>query len=436
LKFPKRLRHNGRGKVLATIYKRPEHPQYRLYWRARVDGKPRSRMKDFAAYSEAKRAGDKVVADVAKGRASVLSPGQAADALNAVEELQRHYQATGKRLSIRFAVGEYCELSRKLGDRSPGEAVDGYLSTMVSVKRKDIKEAVEEFIAIREPKTVAKDGKRPQLSPGWHYIVSMWLREFAGTFPAHAVCDLTKNHLDTYVSAHSDVSSKTRNGRRAAVKMFLKWAGEHDYLPTNHRLLAADGMALEKVDFGEVEVYTPKELRDMLDIASTKTEFAELLPVLALCGLGGLRLQEAARLTWEDVFHVKGHIEISSAKSKTRQRRLVTACASLSRCLVPYRSCSGSVWAHNLDRFHDDFNALLGALKITARRNGLRHGFCTYHYAMHANESLTAQQAGNSPQMIHQHYKGLATKKEAVAWFGVKPKRALATNVTQLFGSK
>ena len=66
LKFPKRLRHNGRGKVLATIYKRPEHPQYRLYWRARVDGKARSRMKDFAAYSEAKRAGDKVVADVAK----------------------------------------------------------------------------------------------------------------------------------------------------------------------------------------------------------------------------------------------------------------------------------------------------------------------------------------------------------------------------------
>lgn len=106
LKFPKRLRHNGRGKVLATIYKRPQHPQYRLYWRARVDGKARSRMKNFAAYSEAKRAGDKVVADVAKGRASVLSPGQAADALNAVKELQRHYQATGKRLSIRFAVGE------------------------------------------------------------------------------------------------------------------------------------------------------------------------------------------------------------------------------------------------------------------------------------------------------------------------------------------
>jgi chemotaxis response regulator CheB len=40
VKFPKRLRHNGRGKVRATIYKRPAHPQFRLYWRTKVDGAP------------------------------------------------------------------------------------------------------------------------------------------------------------------------------------------------------------------------------------------------------------------------------------------------------------------------------------------------------------------------------------------------------------
>ena len=59
VKFPKRLRHRGKGKVLATIYKRPDC--YRLYWRARVDGKPKSRMKDCKSYAEAKREGDKVV---------------------------------------------------------------------------------------------------------------------------------------------------------------------------------------------------------------------------------------------------------------------------------------------------------------------------------------------------------------------------------------
>ena len=78
----------------------------------------------------------------------------------------------------------------------------------------------------------------------------------------------------------------------------------------------------------------------MLDNANNKTEFAGLLPVIALCGLAGIRLQEVARLTWEDVFRVKGHVEISTAKSKTRSRRLVTVCPALARWLNPYRDRS------------------------------------------------------------------------------------------------
>jgi integrase len=404
---------------LATIYRLPDG--YRLYWRERVDGKPKSRMKDFSTYSEVKREGDKVVAAKAKGTVMPLSPGQVSDAQNAFEELQRFYQATGKRVSIRFAVGVYCEAARKLGERTVADAVDGFLSTVATVKRVDLKAAVEQFIASRESKTVAKDGKRPQLSPGYHYIVAVWLREFANAFPGHAVCDLSREHLSAYIGGHGDVSARTRNGRRTVVKMFLKWAVEGDLLPANHRLLAADGMAKEKEDFGEVEFYTPKELRAMLDTASGKAEFAGLLPVIALCGLAGLRLQEAVRLTWEDVFRVGGHVEVSSAKSKTRSRRLVTTCQALTRWLAPYRGCSGPVWSHNLDRYHDEFNALLAAVEIAAKRNGLRHAFCSYHYALHANESLTAQQAGNSPQMVHAHYKGLATRAEAQKWFAVKP---------------
>jgi integrase len=422
VKFPKRLRHRGKGKVLATVYRLPDG--YRLYWRERVDGKPKSRMKDFSTYSEVKREGDKVVAAKAKGTVMPLSPGQVSDAQNAFEELQRFYQATGKRVSIRFAVGVYCEAARKLGERAVADAVDGFLSTVATVKRVDLKAAVEQFIASREPKTIAKDGKRPQLSPGYHYIVAMWLREFANTFPNHAVCDLSREHLDAYIAGHDDVSARTRNGRRTVLKMFLKWAVEKDLLQGNHRLLATSSMAKEKQDGGEVEFYTPKELRAMLDTANTKTEFAGLLPVTALCGLAGIRLQEVARLTWEDVFRVRGHVEISTAKSKTRSRRLVTACSAIARWLNPYRDSFGLVWPHALDRWHDEFNAMLDSLSIPAKRNGLRHAFCTYHFALHANESLTAKEAGNSPQMIHAHYKGLATAAEAKKWFAVAPEQA------------
>ena len=136
------------------------------------------------------------------------------------------------------------------------------------------------------------------------------------------------------------------------------------------------------------------------------------------------------------MFRVPGHIEVTSGNAKPRQRRLVEIRPALAAWIHPYRGCEGSLWSATLDAFHDLFGKLREDAQVPVKRNGLRHSFCTYHFALHANENLTAQQAGNSPAMIHQHYKGLATKKEAVAWFGVKPKRALAANVTQLFGSK
>ena len=99
MKFPKRLKHRGRGKVLATIYgKGPGRSFYRLYWRIRgADGKRRSQMRDFATYSEARREGTRG-AGLAKGLPGMaLTPGQANDALAAFKALQGFYESTGKR---------------------------------------------------------------------------------------------------------------------------------------------------------------------------------------------------------------------------------------------------------------------------------------------------------------------------------------------------
>jgi integrase len=417
VRFPKRIAY--RGKTLAVIYgKSKGRDSYRVAWH--VAGQ--RRMASFPSYSLAKGHADALVKELAKGsQVTALHPAQARDALAALERLQTHYQATGRRVSLLACAAQFCEADAKLDGHTLADAVAGFNSTVAKVKRVDLKNAVDQFIEGRKIKTLAKDGKRPQLSPGWHYIVSMWLREFADTFPGYAVSDLTREHLSKYVNGHGDVSPRTRNGRRNAIKMFFKWAVERDYLTANHRLLVADGMAKEVEDFGEVEIYSPKELRIMLDCASRKTEYRNLLPVIALGGLGGLRLQEIARLTWADVWRVAEHIEISATKSKTRQRRLVEIIPALAAWLEPFRDFNGNVWGDTLDNFHDLFGTMRDELEIPARRNGLRHGFCTYHFALHANENLTAQQAGNSPAMIHAHYKGLATKAEAEKWFNVLP---------------
>jgi integrase len=127
------------------------------------------------------------------------------------------------------------------------------------------------------------------------------------------------------------------------------------------------------------------------------------------------------RLDWQDVFRVPGHIEITAIKSKTRSRRLVEMPPALAEWLEPYRGRTGRIWLKSVDMFHTDFGTLRDTLKIPNRRNGLRHGFVSYHYALHADEGLTAKNAGNSPSMVHKHYKGLATKAEAEKWFNVLP---------------
>ncbi len=425
MRFPKLIRHR---RCEATIYgKSKRYPFYRVVYRA--DGK--RRMKSIAAYAEARDFAEKKVRELAEGsKVPALTDKQAGDALAALQRLQSLYQSTGRRISLLAGISEYCEANAKLGERPLSECVDSYLRNLAVVTRKDISEAAEEFIKGRQAKTVAPEGKRSQLSEGYHYSVSLWLREFAATFPGHAVCDLTKQHLSTYMNGHGNVAPKTRNERRNVVRMFLKWAVRQDYLSANHRLLESDALAHEQADTEEISFYSPKELRLLLEMAGTKTAFNRLLPVVALGGLAGVRLQEIIRLTWEDVFRIPGHVEISKTKSKTRSRRLVTICPALAAWIEPYRACSGLIWVKSLCLFHDEFGALRDSVKIPARRNGLRHGFVSFHFALNANENLTAAEAGNSPAMVHKNYKGLATKAEAEKWFAIAP--AKAANVIPL----
>ena len=389
------------------------------------------KMEHFAKYAEAKKAAEKKAKEIHSGSVtSALTANQSRDALAAFERLETLRESIGRRISLLAAISEFADASTKLKGRHLSEVIDAYLKSIADVKRKDILEAVKEFILMRKPLTVSKDGKRPQLSENYAYLIGLWLNDFASTFPATAVCDLTKEHMNTFMQKHSSHSPKSRNHYRGAVKMFLSWCVKRDFLEATNRLLEADSMTTETTGTTELDFYRAEELQAMLNRAAKtpnpdSQNFSELLPIVALGGLAGLRLEEILRLDWSDVWRVKNHIEITAQKAKTRSRRLVEMCPALASWLAPFSDKTGRVFKKSHDTFHSLFVSLRESTelsrKIPARRNGLRHAFCTFHYALHANENLTSQQAGNSPAMIHQHYKGLATKEEAEKWFAVMP---------------
>ncbi|MBI3415171.1 MAG: hypothetical protein HY043_07600 [Verrucomicrobia bacterium] len=196
-KWPKKVRH--RNKVLAKIY-RPcsGRESYRVTWYAAG----RRQMKSFPFYSGpggAKEFSETLVKELAHhSQAVMLTSSQATDALAALERLNTFQQSTGKRVSLLASVSEYCEAAAKLRGRTMVEAVDGFIKTVATVECKDLSTAVEEFLAIEEPRTRAADGQRSQLSAKYHYNRSMYLRRFGSTFCGHAVSDLGKQDLGAF----------------------------------------------------------------------------------------------------------------------------------------------------------------------------------------------------------------------------------------------
>ena len=158
----------------------------------------------------------------------MLNASQSRDALVALERLESYRQATGRAVSLVAAVSEFVEAAGKLNGRTLNEAVEGYLGTVASVKRKNITEAVTEFLQIEAPRARAVGGQRAQLSAKYAYNRKIQLNKFAATFPSTAICDLRKEHLDKFIESLVAFSAKSRNHYRGAVRQFLQWSARKD----------------------------------------------------------------------------------------------------------------------------------------------------------------------------------------------------------------
>jgi hypothetical protein len=72
--------------------------------------------------------------------------------------------------------------------------------------------------------------------------------------------------------------------------------------------------------------------------------------------------------------------------------------------------------------------AVSEACRATGTRriaNGARHSAITYRVALTGDVARVALESGNSPGVVHQHYRGLATETDARAFFAIRPGGAL-----------
>ena len=248
------------------------------------------------------------------------------------------------------------------------------------------------------------------------------LNHFANAFQV-PIGSVTGAEIEEYLRALGR-SGRTQNNYRRIIGTLLKFATRRGYLPKDH----SEMDAVEKADddSGDIEIFTPAELRKLFAAARP-----EMFVYLAIAAFAGLRAAELQRLDWSEVNLAGRFIEMKASKAKTASRRLAPITDNLAAWLAPYAQSSGPVapFANMSKQLTERLAPRVG---LTWKHNGLRHSFISYRLADIKDIGQVALEAGNSPQMIFKHYRQLVTEPHAKEWFGIMPPEGYGANIVPL----
>ena len=236
------------------------------------------------------------------------------------------------------------------------------------------------------------------------------LGEFTRAFHVD-VRQLGADDVRDYLAARN-LSATSRNNNRRVLQTFLRFCKSRGWLSREADLL--DGVGKYKGATAPIGIFTPAELRALLHAAPPK-----LAGAIAVQAFGGTRAEETLRLTWADLERRRGFIEIVAGKSKTRSRRLVAVSPNLAQWLSATPRFSEKVWPHTKSAYSHTLAAAAKRAGVRWRVNGLRHSYASYKVALTKDVAAVALESGNSPNVIFQFYRELATPAEAAEWFGI-----------------
>jgi integrase len=217
---------------------------------------------------------------------------------------------------------------------------------------------------------------------------------------------ITPTHLEQWFAQRKWARS-TIDGAIAKIGPFFTWCVREGYCESN----PCAAVKRPRSDDSPPAIFTPPETKKLLQTALRYDR--RLIPYLAIGLFAGVRPLEIERLTWADISD--RYIEITAAKAKTRQRRLVSLLDNLKEWL-----------------------ALGGDLPLTNKRKRLarvvqiaglnwqpdimRHSFASYHLAMHTSADKTALELGHrDSKMLFAHYRELVTQEAAQSYWSIRP---------------
>lgn len=238
-----------------------------------------------------------------------------------------------------------------------------------------------------------------------------------------------------------------KNNDRRALCNFFNWCVTKKYCGESPMI----GINPIEQDDREPEIMPLERVRRLLAAAAAHKDGA-LVPYVALCLFCGIRPDgEIQRLTWDNIDLEQGLVTVSG---KMRGRRVVevvslqdqdaeghkvTLPANVVEWLRPHANKTplvGSNWRNEFAKVKEaagygtptEENPKL----VPWPTDVMRHTAISYHFALCEHEGKTARWAGNSPDIIHQHYKGLVKPKDVRAFWSMTPDRVSGDNIVPM----
>ena len=391
-----RIVRSGSARVRVRQYQNKGHTYYRIEWW--LGGKRLT--EQHRTESDAMAEAQMKVTQLARGDVDTAQL-RGTDRLiygRAVELL------FGLGINLDLAVAEYVEARKDLKSVPLKSAVEFWLRHHpVDFEPVTVRQAVDQFLAQR-----FSIGIRQRTLGDYRAR----LNRFAEAFQC-SLSSVSIGEFERWINSVAKSPVTHNNFRRVCGTLFT-FAQQRRWIPAETNPAVA--IIGRKVARTETKAFTPDELHRLLNAANP-----DMLPTLLLGAFAGLRVAETQRLKWENIKWSENLIVVEASGAKTARRRTVPICEALKQWLLPISAKTGPIWASS----GSDHSKLQRQLALDAgvswKNNGLRHSFISFRLAEIQNENTVALEAGNSPAMIHQHYKALVTRREADQWFGLRP---------------
>ena len=160
-----------------------------------------------------------------------------------------------------------------------------------------------------------------------------------------------------------EISGRTRNNYRNAVVELFNYAQTHDYLPKGIPTAAQATKTVEEIT-RDNDVFRPEDMARLLNESP-----ARLVPAMAIKAFSGVRTEEMAIMTWENVAFKKGYIILRKKITKKKKRRIIRIWKNLRMWLDPFAGLEGKIcWQWSTPQ------AMFQAWDRVAKKMGIQAG--------------------------------------------------------------